>query len=269
MSRARDISKLLEETEGEEELFTFPTVPEQMYPFDASGAKLSLNRKLVTLGIQGIQIEEIEADEENNVVVTFSDFENNVLDVVFSYDEDGASAIIVGDDKDQDDEENIVVDLDPLGVPVVSTPFGFYINLLVLDWLSKSTLETIFIAGALLEPKASHSHYAKDAFGNLLVAPVESYEFDLEKIEIDSKMSEGAIDEVIYKIVVRGGKKERRPLVRRLRKKRLSPKQRAGLRKASRTRKSAKSKMKRKLSLKVRKRLHLKPQKMRKGMRVG
>lgn len=268
MSRATDLAKLLEETESEVG-FTFPTDASQMYPFDIEGAKLSLNRKLVTLGIQGIQIEDMAADESNNIIVTFSDYENNVLNVVFSYDEEGASAIIAGEDKDLDDEENIVVDLDPLGVPLVSTPKGFYINMLVLDWLNKSTLETILIAGALLDPKPSASHYNKDAFGNLLVVPVESYQFDVERIEIDNAMSEGKVDEVIYKIVVRGGKKERRPIVRRLRKKRLTPKQRAGIRKASRTKKTAKSKQKRRKSTILRKRLHLKPMKSRKGFRVG
>lgn len=266
MSRAKNLCSFLED----EEEFNFPTKDREVYPFNTDGAISSLERKLNSLGIEGIQIEDMEADDKGNIIVSFSDYDDNLLDVVFSCGEEGMSAIIVGENGDAESEDNIVVDLDPLGVPVVNTEKGPYINLLVLDWLNKSTIETILTAGALMDKKTPTQHIQKDAVGNLIIIPIptESYQFDIESFEKDLTINEN-LDEVVYKIVVRGGKKVRRPIVRRLRKKRLTAKQRAGIRKASRTRKSPKSKAKKRKSTLLRKRLHLKPGKSRRGFRVG
>lgn len=266
MSKVKKFIKLLEEVE-----FSFPTKDIDVYPFNSAGAIDSLNRKLSSFGLEEIQLEDIVADDNNNVIVTFSDYSGNLLDVVFSCGEEGCVAIVVGKDSDKDDEDNIVVDLDPLGVPFVNTEKGPYINLLVLDWLNKATMETILIAGSLLDKAEKKDHVSRDAYGNLIVIPVEGYEFDVEQLTLENTINEenGEIYEVVYKVVVRGGKKVRRPIVRRLRKKRLTAKQKAGLRKASRTRKSPKSKAKRRKSAVLRKRLNLKPTKGRKGFRVG
>lgn len=275
MSRAKKLCELMDDTEVETDVepFAFPTEPNSLFPFDLENAKVVLTKKLDSLGITGIQVDDIESDEDCNIVVTFTDLDDNAVDVMFSYGEEGATATILDPESDKDDEDNIVVDLDPLGVPLVSTPFGEYINLLVLDWLNKSTMETILTAGSLLDKGCSNTSFQKDAFGNINIIPAEGYEYDIEKIELDNTINEvkenGEIVEVAYKVVVRGGKKVRRPIVRRLRKKRLTSKQRAGLRKASITRKSPKSKMKKRKSTILRKRLHLKPTKSKKGFRVG
>jgi hypothetical protein len=98
---------------------------------------------------------------------------------------------------------------------------------------------------------------ALDAWGHRIVQPGDTLE------------SFGIVDETTYKLVVRGGQKMKLPLVRRKRKKRLTPSQRAGIRKAVRTKKTAGSKRKLARSLKLRKRMKLKPRKNPRGFRVG
>lgn len=266
MSRAKILNNLLEES-GE---FTFPTSAKEMFPVNVETAKVSLTKKLAMFGMENIDIESIEADEEGNIKVVFVDCEDNSLEVLFSYnDEDGACAIIVDPDGGKD-EDDVLVDLGPLGVSFISTPHGSYIDLMNLEWLNKSTMETILTAGALLDKKSSATNVKKDAYGNLMVIPAEGYSYDLDKIEVENSINEGEeIVEVAYRVVVRGGKKVRRPIVRRKRRRRLSAKQRAGIRKSSRTRKTGKSKLKRRKSALLRKRLHLKPMKSRRGFRVG
>jgi hypothetical protein len=277
MSRAKALCELLDDTEDEvvETPSSFPTLSDDQFPFDLTTAMTALSKRLTMLRIDGIQVDDMEADEDGNIVVTFTDYEDNSLDVVFNYGPEGACAIIVGDGGDVEDEDNIVIDLDTLGVPLVDTKVGPYINLMELSWLSKATLETILTAGALLDKTVNiqQRSLTRDAVGNIIIAQSEGYEYDLESITLDESINEvlenGEIVEVAYKTVVRGGKKVRRPLVRRMRKKRLTPKQRAGIKKASRTKKGSKSKAKRKRSSMLRRRLHLHPVKARKGMRVG
>jgi hypothetical protein len=163
--------------------------------------------------------------------------------------EEGAAAIILDNDDDEEDGDVTVIDLEPLAPSMLKTPFGEYLNLSDLSWMNLATLLAIFQAGDMEVDNQMRAYQTLDAHGHVLLTP-------------------DTTDEA-FKIVVRGGKKMKLPLVRRKRKKRLTPNQRAGLRKAKRTKLTQASKRKRALSLKLRKRLNLKKTKTPKGFRVG
>ncbi len=101
-----------------------------------------------------------------------------------------------------------------------------------------------------------------DAWGNVLGV-------DTAKVEKWVVRESNVIVEAAFKTVVRGGKKVRLPLVRRKKRRRLTSKQRAGIRLASRTRNKPANKRARAKSLLIRKRLGLKPKGTPRGMRVG
>jgi hypothetical protein len=144
--------------------------------------------------------------------------------------------------------------------PLLKTPWGMFLNLSDLSWMNLSVLKSIFTGGDYDFDSVVIGQTTLDAFGNVV---------SLDPGVIESVQRTVGVDETMYKVVVRGGKKVKLPLVRRKKKKRLTASQRAGLRRASRTRKSSASKRKRSLSIKARKRLHLKPGKSQRGYRVG
>lgn len=241
---------------------------------DPAMVKASLEKRLVVLGITDVEIGDIVVDTEGNVAVDFISNEGDLLTIVFSYDDDeGCCALVHDGSLDDDDAYALVIELDAMNPSIIKTNFGTYMNMADLSWLSKNAMLTILDAGNYDVSKSAEpakQQYGYDAFGNLLQQPEatgESLDHELIKFS-ELKDDKGILDEA-FKVVIRGGKRERLPIVRRKRKKRLTPRQRAGLRKASRTRRSSSSKLKRKRSLQLRKRMHLKPQARRAGYRVG
>jgi hypothetical protein len=279
MSRAKDLIKMLEEVEPNELLpFSFPTAPEINLPFTTNTTKQKLEGRLAFLGIEGILVDDVDVDQEGHIFVTFANMADEEMTVVFMHSPEEGSCVLIGDESDLDDENAILIDLSPMQPPLVDTPYGPYINFATVDWLSKALFETILSAGELLEKEPDEQMFKqKDAFGNRIIAraPLEELEKDDELEAIVESVKDG--DEVIceiYKTVIRSGKRVRIPVVRRLRKKRLTSKQRAGMRKAIRSRRAHKSQIarKRKRSIMARKRMHLGKSKLPKsrfGYKLG
>jgi len=228
---------------------------------DTASIKAELTKKLDTLGIEGISVDSVDDDGTGGLLVSFFDDEDGEVQVLFSYEEDdGPSAILVDDDTG---EEVLMVDLSPLAPGLVNIQGYQYINMRDISWLNKSTMMTILTAGDLESPQADKA-ISVDALGNVIPAAESFYEV-VGVIE-----ENGEVLEVSYKTVVRGGKKVRLPIVRRKKKKRMPSGQRAALARAARkSSRSGATKRKRKMSLKLRKRAHLKTGGLRKGYKIG
>ncbi len=196
--------------------------------------KKAINERLAAVGFDGIGVSEVAVESNGETVVSFADLEGDEMDVLFSWDDDdGAEAIILNDGFDlEDDEEGDddleidMVDIDPLDPKLIDLGSGEKaVDLVNNGWMNKTFFETLFTAADFMDDI-------------------------LEPESVDERKA----------VVVRGGKKVKVALVRRKRKKRLTSKQKAGIRKGARKRKAKKGAIarKRKKSLKLRKRLKLK-----------
>ena len=184
----------------------------------------ALSAKLDELGIFNVTVEEVSFDAENDVVTTeFCDEDDNCVTVQWGFDEnENPYALVVADE----DNDSIHIDLSPLE-PTVMEGDGleYYLDLTDIEWINLSTIKTILTAGNIMANEPA----------------------EIEEVEI----GEGAIEEVVFRKVVRGGKIVKIPV--RLRKKKLTPKQKAALaknRKKSHTGAALKHKA---MSLKLRK----------------
>lgn len=234
-------------------------------PISSEGIKTAFNRRLEEIGFENITVDEVIVDYEGDITVCFVDDENNELEILFFYDEDeGASAIILdGEDAD----EYIVINLDSLSPSLKHSSFGVYINLTDLEWMTASTLSTMLQSVEYLEdaeeaPRAPVK--VQDKWGFIKNEDFAICEDDSEEDE------ELEIDEARKISVIRGGKRVRLAVVRKVRRKILTGKQKTAIRKAVRKRKVQKSKIqrKRKRSLKVRKRINLKKPKLTRFQKV-
>jgi hypothetical protein len=212
---------------------------------DASAIKTAIEKRLNFLGIEGIAVVEVEPDIEGDIFITFQDEDGDEMDVVFAYDpEEGPIAVIQDDDEDA--EDSLIVDLDGLAPSLVKTVFGTFVNLVDLDWMNKSAFLTIFQAGLLDDNnQEDNPSQLPDPHGYITEALEESDEVITEARKV---------------YVVRGGKRVKLAIVRKVRRKVLTGKQRSAIRKAVRKRRAKKHiiSRKRKKALRVRKRLKLK-----------
>lgn len=207
-------------------------------------------------------VDNVEVGKDGDINITFLDEEGNPYVLVFSYDEkEGPQAFAITDDSDdkdddKEDEESedqdssqYEFDLAPLNPVIAQTPMGSYINLGDLSWLDCDTMLSLLnVAGLGIEGcKIPHPKY--DEFGNFL--------------------KNESIDE-IYRTVVRAGKPVRINFLRRTRKRRLTAKQRAGIRRGVMKRKREKNQIQRnrRKSALVRKRRHLKPSHLPPGFKA-
>lgn len=202
-----------------------------------SDIEASFRKKLDADDLADISIDDVSSDFNGDTVITFSDEEGEEIDVLFTVDpEDGPAAIILdpnSDQEDDDEEEVDIVDLDSLDPILIDLPNGGQaLDMVNLSWLSSSAIEAILTIGDILNDE-------------------DDLENDIEdEIEIQEKSA----------VVIRGGKKIRLAVVRRRRKKRLSAKQKAAIRRGVKKRKAKKNQInrKRKKSLRLRKRLNVK-----------
>lgn len=204
---------------------------EELQKLTDSAIKAAFEQRLEDFEFENITIDDVDHETSGDTVITFGDDEDEMVEVLFSYDEeDGALAIILDPEKDltdDEDDELDIIELDPVEPKLLEWPNGDKsIDLVNLEWLTENTLQAILTVGDLID---------------------------------DQEDAEGELDERSI-VVVRGGKKVRLPVVRRKRRKRLSSKQKRAIRKGVRTRKRKASQIarKRKRSLKVRKRSSLK-----------
>jgi hypothetical protein len=214
----------------------------------------------------GITVDDVEINMDGSIEITFVDAEGDEMSVLFDYsDEDGVTATILDG---EDDDEFIVIDLDPLTPPVVDMGINGikYPKLDDLTWMNKSAMASLFVAGDLgsdgdpdLDGHLSQIDIEKRQMpkGWMYFKAVEGYAFTEEdESEIEERMV----------TVVRGGKKVRIPVVRKVRRKKLTPKQKQAIKKAVRKRKMKAGQIarKRKKSLALRKRSGLKKNKFTK-----
>lgn len=233
-------------------------------PLDKDVIHTAFEKKLAEFNLSElIHIDSVDIGPEGDIVVTFGDASEDTYALLFTYDEkEGPQAFAINPDDDIDAEEDeedsgedtdgdseLVSDLGAYNPSIIQTEFGPYINLGDLSWVDVSVMMTLLqIAGFCIDPVTFPSD-TYDAFGNIV--------------------RNESINEIIVTRVI-GGKKVRVQAVRRIRKRRLTSKQRAGIRRAVQKRKREKNQIARhrNKSLAVRKRLHLRPSHLPKGYKV-
>jgi hypothetical protein len=178
-------------------------------------------------------VTDVDFDLDGDVLVTFEDTDGDFIDVIFACDldemvEEDCYAMVVGD---EEDEEQTIIDLDPMQPGVLEGTFAHWIDLTDLSWLSKSVL------GALLEVGDVG---VKEANKTIEDNKEEILEF--RRVKTAKK-----------KRVVRGGKVRKLPVFKTTGRRRLSAKKKAALRKARRKAHTGGAKRKRKRALKIRK----------------
>lgn len=210
----------------------------------------------------GITVDDVEINMDGSIEITFVDAEDDELSVLFDYsDEDGVTATLLDG---EDDEEFIVIDLDPLTPPVIKMAGVTYPKLDDLTWMNKSAMAALFVAGDL------GTEGDPDLDGHLTQDDIEKRQmpkgWDYFKAVEGYALTEGDEAELEERMVtvVRGGKKVRIPVVRKVRRKKLTSKQKQAIRKGVRKRKMKAGQIarKRKKSLKLRKRAGLKNNKL-------
>ena len=205
----------------------------------------SFNKKLDPFELM---IDEVDIGDDGDIIVNIQDAEGGVYSILFMYDiEDGPQALFITDDE----EDQTIFSLDFLNPSIVTTFYGTYINLSDLSWLDEKTLLVLLkLAGLPMSLLVNLDTAKYDEFGQLLNPTSESLELN-----------------ELFKTVVRKGKKIRVPLIRRVKKKRLTPRQKMGLRRGAlkRKRKMAQAIRKRKKSVAVRNRQHIKKAKLPKS----
>lgn len=184
----------------------------------------ALSAKLDELDIENVFIEDVEYDIENEVItVEFCDESNDCVTVQFGFDENELPYALVIADEDND---SIVIDLSPLNPTVdEGDTHTYFLDLVDTDWLNFSTFKTILTAGNIM---ANESNIPE--------------------------MTE--MTEVLYQKVVRTNAAGKQVVVKipvRLRKKKLTPKQKAALVKARKKSNTGAAMKRRAKSLTVRK----------------
>lgn len=235
-------------------------------PMDPDTIRQEFERLFKKFDMEEIGVEDIEVDYDGNVTVTFFD-DDSELDIIFTYDDDDGCIAII-DDGDED-TDYVVVDFDPMNPAVLKTPFGMYIDMTNLRWVNKSFLTAILTAGDM-ELDDDDDSYLVSSDDMAQQKNFDRLYHEITQDDIDAYMAEDYISEV-KKRVIRGGKAVRLSVVRKKRRKRITGKQKAALRKAARKRKMKGSQIqrKRKKSLKLRKRLGLKKSKLGKHRKVA
>jgi len=226
---------------------------------DPEEIKKEFRQKIKNFGIEGVNVEDVTVDMENDIIVNFSDDEGDELLAIFQHNEEEAWVLIVDDEEEAENEEGeaIIVDLSPLPFALRDTPIGKYLELATLEWMNKSTLVSILRAGEIGYDKQIKDYSnSYDAYGNRVVAPAEA---KVSEEDLKKHLQESGVDE-LKRTVVRGGKRVKLPVVIKKKKKKLTGKQKAGIRKGARKRKAKKAQIqrKRKKSLKKRKQMGLK-----------
>jgi hypothetical protein len=205
-------------------------VLEDIFSMTDDAIMAAFKERLEDFGFDNITIDDVSTDSKGDTVVTFGDDEGEMIEVLFTYDEeDGAVAVILDPERDlldNEEDELDIIELDSVDPITMEIDGELAIDLINLDWLDENTLQAILTVGDLID---------------------------------DQEDAEGDVSERSV-VVVRGGKKVRLPIVRRKRKKRLSAKQKNAIRRGARKRKAKKATIqrKRKRSLKLRKRSGLK-----------
>ena len=245
MSTHKSLSMRLLEALGQEELvdYGFETDHSDMLGIDKDQIKSEFERLFSRYGIPNVGIEEVSSDLEGVITVIFTDGESE-LEVGFLVDEEDNNSVLAmiydaDEDLENEDTDYIMIDLSSLTPPVFQ-PEGmdeFYVDLMNLNWLMKSALMSILASG-LDDDTIEMARNKTDGYGNVVSEPM-----------VAESMNERSIT------VIRGGKKIKTAVVKKVRNKRLTPKQKAGIRKAVMKRKSKKGEIqrKRKRSLKIRK----------------
>jgi hypothetical protein len=239
-------------------------------PISSEKIKLSFQERLAELGFDEIMVDDVEVDIDGSINITFVDSDNDELEVLFIYDEEEGPLAIPFDGEDEFSEEEItIIDLDPLSPKVVKTKYGTFLDLVNLDWLNTTTVNAILSVGEIQgDEPVSDIEPAANNETNRVWHYLYGFKEDMEGIDSEDDIT---IDEARKISVIRGGKRVRLPVVRKIRRKIMTGKQKASIRRAVRKRKvkQARTNRKRKRSLKVRKRMGVKTVKLSKFQKVA
>jgi hypothetical protein len=207
---------------------------------DADLVKSALATRIDKLGFEGVTIESVEISADGDVIVAFKDEENNEMEVLFGVDYSGSAYAMVLDNYG-DNEDIVIVDLDPVAPTVFENEFGtLSLDLVNLGWLNTTTVDTILRSGDIIaningippeEEEVDSSNL--DAFGNKIVNQSNGESFAV-KI---NKIGEEVVERVISRIV-RGGRQLRLPILRAESRVNLTFKQRESITKAKKESKS-------------------------------
>jgi hypothetical protein len=219
---------------------------------DPEKIKVAFQKKIDKSDFEDVTVSEVDVDLDGDIIVTFEDGDGTDIDILFTYDSDeGTVAILI--DEPQNDEFT-TLDLDSLQPVLKKTQLGIYVDLQNLSWLNVSTLEAILRLGEFSEVEDDDDgREERDAFGHEIPGGTEPLKTEAVETPTDALWERSLV-------VVRGGKRVKLGVVRKRKKKRLTSKQKAGILKGVRKRKSKKGQIARtrKKSLKLRKRLNLK-----------
>lgn len=211
---------------------------------DAELIKAAISTRIDKLGFEGVIVQNVEVSPDGDVVVTFKDEGGNEMEVLFGVDYTGSVYAMVLDAYG-DDEEIVIVDLDPVSPATFENEFGsMSVDLINLNWLNTTTLDTIMRAGDIVA-KISGGKVASvdpddveptgdefDAFGNKIIKQGdESYALRVNSVK-------GCVYEKVMSRIVRGGKQLRLPILRAEAKCNLTFKQKESLTKAKKVSKS-------------------------------
>lgn len=240
-----------------------------LFPYSGEQVAKAFMDKLGELDLDGspVSVESADVGIDGNVHVVFSDEEGDAVEIAFGVDDDETYALVVSDD-----DTPIELDLDPLDPPLVAGMFEIFIELTNLDWMTPATLISLLAAGDVGEDDVEQQDSTERIPFATSFTPEESMFIKTEKgyvLDMDK------IDEAMHlrktgrkKVVIRGGKKVKLPIMKRTRKIRLSPKRKMALKKARRKAQMPAAKRKRAKSLKIRKRMNIKTTKLKRGERI-
>ena len=249
-----------------------------MIPIEIDSIKKAFEKRIEELDLDKLFVEEVKADGDGDLIVTFSDGSEDFMELLFYVDEtDRVLALVI----DEDEDELTEIDLSATGVSTLKGLFANFVNLGELSWVTSSIMKTLLsfnhedeveergYSGPKIGEFVSHKDFEKT--GKIVAKNDDTVFVEFEKddcplilpmyiTDLSNGRNDKYIDEQRKVTVVRGGKRERLPVVRKRHRRRLTPKERAGIRKGVKTRRSKKSQSdrKRKRSLRVRKRLKLK-----------
>jgi len=211
---------------------------------DAELIKSALTTRIEKLGFEGVSVENVEVSGDGDVIVTFKDESGAEMEVLFGVDYSGSAYAMILDAYG-DDEEIVIIDLDPVSPATFENEFGsFSVDLINLGWLNTTTLDTLLRAGDIvakisggsvdsIDPDAEPAAEPElDAHGNEIV----KYESDLYSFR--KNLLHGKLVEKVMSRIVRGGKQLRLPILRAESRCNLTYKQKESLSKAKKVSKS-------------------------------
>jgi len=169
-------------------------------PIDSESIKNNLEKLLTKFGFDGIFVGNIHVGLEGEIMVDFTDIEDDYMRVIFAHDESEGSYAMIASDED----DILLIDLEPMRPVLRKTQIATFVDLSDSTWITRSLLTSIFRAG-----------HIEDGKDTVVVKPDDEYNV-YHEIDVDNLPPEG--DRAILRVgesrrVFRGGKNVRIPVI--------------------------------------------------------